>query len=331
VPGAPPVPGLAFRRYRGEGDLPAMVEVHGKCEVVDGWSMSMNLEAYENLFRTLKNTEVEKDVVIAEVDGRVIGYSKQLWEREEDDTLVFPFQINVVPEWRGHGIRRAMLGRCEARAREAAGELPSARERMTSTWMCEEERPMIAILEDEGWRPARYFHEMLRPLDKPIEDRPLPEGLTTRAPAGEDEYRMVFDALYEALEGHWGIAPPQEEDYQRFRGRPTFQPENWMVAWDGDRVAGTVLNWIDKEENESKGRLWGYTEEISVGRPYRRQGLAKALISMSLALLRDRGMTHANLGVDTDNANRALDLYSGLGYRPLRTWMVYRKELGGMD
>lgn len=327
VPDAPPVPGLTFRGYRDEGDLPRLLEVYNECQLADGWSFAKDLETFQNIFRNLKNTEPEKDVVLVKVDGRVVGFSTQLWEKEDDRTLVFPITIKVVPGWRGHGIRRAMLRRCEARAREVARGSPETQEHLTSIWVSEDETSMIAILEKAGWRPARHFYEMLRSLDRPIQETPMPEGTTLRVPRGEDEYRKVFDALFEALEDNWGIAQPQEEDYQRFLGRPTFQPENWMVAWHGDQVAGTVLSWINEKENEALGRSWGYTEDITVRRPFRRQGLATALISRSLAMLRDRGMTHANLGVDTENQDMDLDLYIDLDYQVYKNWMVYRKPL----
>jgi ribosomal protein S18 acetylase RimI-like enzyme len=49
-------------------------------------------------------------------------------------------------------------------------------------------------------------------------------------------------------------------------------------------------------------------------RPWRRRGLATALIARSLVVLRERGMTSAALGVDAANASGALGLYEGLGF-----------------
>ena len=63
---------------------------------------------------------------------------------------------------------------------------------------------------------------------------------------------------------------------------PDFDPSLWRVAWQGDEVAGMVLSFINKDENEMYGRKRGYTENICVRRPWRKQGLAKALIALSL-------------------------------------------------
>ena len=88
-----------------------------------------------------------------------------------------------------------------------------------------------------------------------------------------------------------------------------------------------VLNFIDERENEEYKRKRGWTEDIAVLRPYRRQGLAKALIARSLKLHKSLGMTEAALGVDVDNPNGALRLYQGMGFRMVKEHTTYRKPL----
>jgi GNAT superfamily N-acetyltransferase len=71
----------------------------------------------------------------------------------------------------------------------------------------------------------------------------------------------------------------------------------WRVAWDGDEVAGVVMNAIYHEENEQLGVRRGWLEHVSVRRPWRGRGLAKALCTASFAVLRERGTDEAWLGV----------------------------------
>jgi ribosomal protein S18 acetylase RimI-like enzyme len=88
-----------------------------------------------------------------------------------------------------------------------------------------------------------------------------------------------------------------------------------------------VRTFIDALENEKHGRRRGYTEFISVRRPYRKQGLARALIAESLRVLKARGMTEAALTVDTENLTGATRLYEECGFRAV-SWMAsYRKPL----
>jgi mycothiol synthase len=108
---------------------------------------------------------------------------------------------------------------------------------------------------------------------------------------------------------------------------PVFDPAIWQVAWDGDEVAGMILNFIDREENEKFGRQWGYTEEICVRRPWRKRGLASSLIAHSLRVLKERGMNTAALYVDAENLSGALRLYEKMGYEVIRRGSDHRKPL----
>jgi ribosomal protein S18 acetylase RimI-like enzyme len=64
-----------------------------------------------------------------------------------------------------------------------------------------------------------------------------------------------------------------------------------------------------------------------VRRPWRKQGLARALIARSMRLLQEQGMTEAGLGVDAQNPNGALRLYEGLGFRVIRRFATFEKLL----
>jgi ribosomal protein S18 acetylase RimI-like enzyme len=86
-----------------------------------------------------------------------------------------------------------------------------------------------------------------------------------------------------------------------------------------------VLNFIDEDENQRYDRARGFTEDICVRRPWRRRGLARALIARSLRVIADAGMTEAALGVDSDNQTGALDLYLGLGYETRWKFFAFRK------
>ena len=96
-------------------------------------------------------------------------------------------------------------------------------------------------------------------------------------------------------------------------------PSLWLVAWDGDQVAGAAINVIH-------GGAWGETDDLFVRRPWRRRGLGRALLVGSLRLFRARGLTTAGLGVDTENVTGALRLYESVGYRPYQRWASFRKR-----
>jgi mycothiol synthase len=177
-----------------------------------------------------------------------------------------------------------------------------------------------------GYRVVRYGFEMRRPVDAPIPDAPLPAGLEVR-PVRPADHRRIWDADTEAFQDSWERGQRFEEDYVRWFTAPWLDTTLWQVAWDGDAVAGSVLTAIHEEENERLGLRIAWLDHVSVGRPWRRHGLAAALIASTLRILHDRGIEVAALGVDAENPSGALALYERLGFGRHRTGIAYRKDL----
>jgi len=90
---------------------------------------------------------------------------------------------------------------------------------------------------------------------------------------------------------------------------------------------GHVLTYIHHDENKQFDRKRGYTEWIGVARPWRRRGVARALISRSLQAQKAAGMTESALVVDGDNPNEATRLYESCGFQVVKKDTLYRKPL----
>jgi ribosomal protein S18 acetylase RimI-like enzyme len=326
VPGHPDVPGLVFRSCRGEEDAAHFADVWTRCMDEDGLLWVRDTAYFQNLIRNLVNCDPATDIILAEVEGSVVGNGKVNWAKEIDGSIAYWISAMLLPDWRNRGILRAMLLYLEGRSREMALGADSTGPQRTRTFLADSELHQISVVEEMGYNKERYFFEMLRDLAEEIVVHPLPGGIEVR-PAGPDDHRKVFEADWEANRDHWAWREMEEEDYRRFIEDRYFQPDLWNIGWDGEEVAGLVVAWIDEDENERFGRKWGYPDMISVRRPYRRRGLAKALLSRSLLMLRDRGMEKANLGVDTENPNQALNLYEGVGFKVMKRHFVYSKML----
>jgi ribosomal protein S18 acetylase RimI-like enzyme len=108
---------------------------------------------------------------------------------------------------------------------------------------------------------------------------------------------------------------------------PDFDSSIWCVAWQGDQVAAMVISCIYKGLNETFERKRGFIDNICVRRPWRGQGLAKALIARNLIALMELGMTEAGLLVDAENKSGALHLYESMGFQVVKREVVYRKPL----
>jgi len=84
---------------------------------------------------------------------------------------------------------------------------------------------------------------------------------------------------------------------------------------------------IDHEQNRLYQRQRGYTEYIGVRRPWRRRGLARALIVRSLWLQKAAGMTESALLVDSENQSGANRVYEDCGFQVAKTIRAYSKPI----
>ncbi len=325
LPAAPAIPGLVFRRYRGPEDFPGMVAVYDACRPVDGYEWPTSVEDLARSFAHMTHCDPHQDMIIAEVDGEMIGYGRGSWYSEPDGTTLHQLFGHVAPAWRRRGIGRAILRWTEERQRAVARAQAEAGPHLFQLEIRDSEQGMAELLLSEGYEVARRWYQMAQPLAGEIPAAPLPPGLELR-PVTPDQYPAIWAADVEAFRDHWGFAAPVEGAYEEWLEDPiAMQSHLWQIAWEGDQVAGQVRSFINHQENAEQGRLRGYTECISVRRPWRRRGLAAALIMRSLRILQAQGMTEAALGVDTQNTSGALRLYERCGFRPVHGGALYRK------
>jgi ribosomal protein S18 acetylase RimI-like enzyme len=267
----------------------------------------------------------DRDLQGLELDGRLIGIARHTW-RERPAVVNHRLEVYVRPELRrqGHGTR--LLDWAEARARSsvATGEGgPRCKAQQFGGGGLDSE-PFRRFAGAKGYEPYRYHNEMRRPLADPIREARIADGLEIR-PVRPEHHRAIWNADEEAFRDHWDHAEPVEGDFERFFNDPNIDTSLWQVAWDGDEVAGLVINSIIAIENEQTGELVGWLDSVATRRPWRGRGVASALIARSLAVLRERGMEIASLGVDVENPTGALGLYESFGFRPTRRWAFYRK------
>ena len=319
---APAIDGLRFRRPRGDdADYEAMATVINAANLHDGLEeVQLGRHVREEL--EMPGVDPAVDIVLTEVDGRLVAESGV--ERVvRDGIVVYDLWGHVHPDVRRRGLGRALLREnlrraAERAAGEAAGEAIEVRAHAQ-----ENEAGNRALLDAHGLEPIRWFFLMRRAALDGIPDAPLPDGLEFR-PVTPDQHRAIFDAEVEAFRDHWSWREKTDEDLERTLKREELDTDLWVVAWDGDEIAGVVQTWVWPEENAALGVDRGWLEHISVRRPWRRKGLGRAITAEGLRRLAAAGMTEACLGVDAENPTGALGLYEGLGFEVHQRWLTYR-------
>ncbi len=331
VPNAPDIPCLRFRGYLGEVDIPEIVKITNIANRAD------NIKEYEVVedviaqYRNLRNIDMDKDIFIAEVRGKMVGFGQTSWkELEYENTFTYQNFFIVHPDWRGKGIGKSIQPVLEARSLEVSRQHREAADKYMESTSNETQTNKTKLLKQFDYSPVRYFFEMKRDLKLPIANAQIPAGLNIR-PVTEDHFPAIHAGWYEAFQGHWAYIAAKEGDLERWIEEvttiPAYNPERWVVVWDGDDVAGINFNGVHEETNEAFGMNEGWLHTICVRRPWRSRGLASAMIVESLQLFKEWGLDVAVLSVDSSNPSGALGLYERHGFKRSSKMTSWRKQI----
>jgi len=335
-PAGPPTPArlpaaglpqkVRIRPYAGPAGHPGMVAAGNAWRTAMGFLEMVSLDAMRADYAHLTNSDPLTDCVVAERGGTVVGYARVEWFDTRDGERTYRTIVIVRFDVERPALIDALLDRAEARAARIAGGHDTDRPRILDAFAPGADADLNAACEARGYAVVRRAYEMVRPDLQDIPQVPMPAGLEIR-PVRPEHLRAIWEADVEAFLDHWGASDGSETAWERFRADPVVDTALWRIAWDGDEVAGQVRAYIDGETNARTGRLTGWTENISVRRPWRRRGLARALLADSLRAVRDRGMTEAALGVDAGNETGALALYESLGFVVHRSELVFHRPM----
>lgn len=322
---APPIAGLRFRPFNPATDVARLSELIIASNLPDEVDYMPSEEVLRHELEHKAAFDPARDIVLAEIDGRLVG-AVEVEGKVRDGTVVHYTSGWVNPTDRRRGIGRALQRWAERRAGEIKDAWHGDEPHAIGAWPDDTQVGLVALLEAEGYAVVRYGFMMLRPLAEPLPEAPLPEGLELR-PVVEADHRRIWEADVEAFRDHWEAAERTEEDFAGWFTEPGLDTSLWRVAWDRDEVAGSVMTMIWRDENERLGVSRGWLEHVSVRRPWRRRGLAAALMVDAMRGLAERGIAEAALGVDAENTTGALRLYESLGFRRHRTGINYRKPI----
>ncbi len=261
---------------------------------------------------------VERDVFVVETrDGQLVG-SEEFYN--EAGHSKFKADGCVHSEFRGRGIGSSLLEKIAERAQtEMELATPEVRVFIQSLVNTKDETGHT-LLQNNGYLPVRYHWRMEIKLQEAPAVVTFPAGIELRPFIKDEQAIAVWQADNEAFRDHWGSHDRTYEEWSHGKfGNPNFDPTLWMIAWDGNEVAGFSQNRF------RKGIGWIGT--IAVRRPWRKQGLGLALLRHSFGEFYKRGSTTIGLGVDSANLTRATRLYQRAGMVVAGEFATYEKEL----
>jgi mycothiol synthase len=224
----------------------------------------------------------------------------------------------VHPDLGHERIAQALLEAMEARARERA--VPGAVVRGFVPSVDDGER---GLFETNGYRPIRHAFRMEIALSGPPEPPAWPEGFSVRSfrPGEDDE--AVYEAHQDSFADHWGFMRDPYEEWRHWMFREPFDADLWFLAEADRELVGVCL--CRASEGGDEGLGW--VAALGVRPPWRRRGLALALLRHAFVVFHERGNDRVGLGVDGENTTGAVRLYERAGMHVVRRSDTYEKPV----
>ena len=182
-----------------------------------------------------------------------------------------------------------------------------------------------ALFASCGLTVVRFTDELRRPLDLPLTVLPT-DGIEV-IPWPDDRDDEIRGAKNSAFTDHWGSTPTSPHHWQQMVHGPGSRTDLSHVAVDSrGEVVGHCLVKRFPDDDGVTGRREGWIDNLGVRREVRGRGVATALIGASIAAMRNHGLTHAVLMVDSENPTGAVGLYTALGFGPVRRSITHQRQ-----
>ena len=316
-----------MRPYKGAADLKPLVDLFDACERVDKLELSIST-AQLRMEIEAPGVDLDRDLRLWEdAQGQVIGFGElSIAEPIENNLADGTLWMIVHPAARGGDLESQIIAWAEHRM----GEVGRERQEQPKlfTWSRDNRIDRIAVIKQHGFVEDRHFLFLTQPLADVISTPQLPEGFTIRAVNLEQEAQAWVDLHNQSFFGQRNYHPITVESCKHRLQNPNYLPELDLVAVDIDgKFASICYCAIDREHNTFLGRQEGWVALLFTSPDFQRRGLARAMLLQGLARLQALNMDIAKIGVDSENAFGAKQLYESVGFEPLYTNIAYIKHL----
>ncbi|MFC5502809.1 GNAT family N-acetyltransferase [Lysinimonas soli] len=318
-----PVAGVSWRNATLDV-VDAVVELYAAMSRVDHPEWAETRDEIEQEFQH-SWVELRRDSLVAEADGAIVAHGLVIAPPAPETIVRSVLFGGVHPQHRGRGIGRALLGWQEGRARQQLAASTLALPGWILCYSYDRDPSAARLLEREGFATERYFSQLQRELSAPIPELelPAPLRLATLSPELSEATRVAKNA---AFRDHWGSQPTSVEGWNGQLSLPSLRPELSFLAMEGGEVVGFVIVNVNEADFELQGFAGSYISLVGVVAPWRRRGVAPALLAASLRAARDAGLERAVLDVDSESPTGALGLYTGMGFEAAATSRAHVKS-----
>lgn len=303
-------------------DLPKVVALMNAAQLADVGEVVIDEAELRTEWSDPKHNFAEDTFLFETPEGTAIAYG-DVYDRREPLTRVFSWG-RVHPDYRGQGIGTHLLEILEERAQKSIVKAPPHARVAIAQGIDSRHTAFIKMLEDRGYSLIRRFYQMRIELDqKPPDPQPI-EGIVIRPMRFPEEAQALFEADIESFRDHWGFQPMSWEEFELFFfKREDTKTDQYFLAMDGDQIAGFSV--CVEKTPEDPDMAW--VDILGVRRPWRRRGIATALLRYTFNFYHKMGKKRVGLGVDAESLTGAVGVYENAGMSAHRVWLRYEKEL----
>ncbi len=264
--------------------------------------------------------------VVENQDGEIIGYV-DVWDNTNPHVVKWVWGVLHPDHWNNKLYTR-MLTWAEGLVRQRVNLAPEDARVIMKQGTTSKDLPRKKALEYYGFELVRHFFRMQIDLDQGPQTPVIPAGLRVEAINMETDLKDAILAMDEAFEDHWGYVPqPKDELFQQWEhyleNEKDFDPSLWLLAKDGDQIAGICR--CSGKTIEDPGMGW--VNQLCVQKPWRQRGLGMGLLLSAFNEFYQRGLARAGLAVDASSLTHATRLYEKAGMHVTRQYDTYEMEI----
>ena len=258
----------------------------------------------------------EKDMFIAEIDGKIVGFMNITPELNTGRVIL---DCLVHPEHRGKGLARKLLDYAMQRAKELKVKAARVNTR-------EDNSVAKSVLPRLGFRVVRRFLEFRLQL---AETR-LPDATHNAysshhlQPGEEDKLTQIQNRCFA---GTWGYNPNTTEEIAYRLNLSHCAPEDVILIYDGDKPIGYCWTLLKHETEAVDDKQKGCIHMLGIDPDSRGRGIGRVALLAGLSHLKNRGVQVVELTVDSEN-RAALALYQSSGFKVWTSSLWYEKAIG---
>ena len=305
-------------------DAPRLAAIATESSCADGQPIAVTAEEILEEF-CITNCDPATDVVVACTGEEIVGYGfTYMLHNPGGDERCYVFG-HVDPPMRRRGIGSLILDATIRRATEILRSSHGAGDQFVRTDCLDTNADARALFERAGLTPVRWFTELARTIEPPLEAI-IPEGVAIEPWSAHPE-EVLRTLKNDAFADHWGSTPTSLENWRQLTSGFGARPDLSFVAVANETPVGLLLTHRFPLDDELIGARYGWIDKLATSRSWRGKGIASSLIAHAIDAYRAEHLTHVALGVDASSQTGANRLYESLGFTTLRNTVTYSVTL----